>query len=313
MTRKLVLIALCLATSTASADDPWAAPAPADGGAAPAPTDPPPVAPPTTDGPPTDAPATEAPATEPAPVAPAPVAPAPPPVAPAPPPVAPAPPAVAPAPPAPEPAPAVRAKRVDDYYSRQRAFGIFHRGRLALGAHSGNAPVMMDGVATGATEGRTMAMLAFDGAYLGLPSSFGNFHGVEFSTGLRAAPFDFWLSFGTAVTFLNIGHGGPGSFRIGGSFGAGFNLAHGFGYVRGRAALVVIPMKLDAEVSVQWTPPSASTSNFDEQLRRISVWYRPGKSKFAWEVFVEQFRRIDATSDLEREFDGYGAGLAMTR
>ena len=80
-------------------------------------------------------------------------------------------------------------------------------------------------------------MPAFEGSFLGVPSSFTptNFHGIEFSTGIRLSKFDYWLSMGTAVTVLNLGHGGPGTLRLGGSFGAGFNFAHGFGYVRGRA------------------------------------------------------------------------------
>ena len=208
-----------------------------------------------------DEPAPTPPAPAPEPVAPAPEAPPPVDTAPveAPPPVAsPAPaPAVSPTPaPAPAPAATTTASRPDDYYSRQRAYGIFHKGRLAVGVWSGESPVMENDMATGALGDATIGSLTFEGAWLGLPSSFGNHHGIEFSTGIRTAPWDFWMSFGTAVTLLNVGHGGPGSFRIGGSFGCGFNFAHGFGYVKGRAAVVVVPRKLDLEVSSQWTPRS---------------------------------------------------------
>lgn len=237
----------------------------------------------------------------------------PPPVAPAP--VA-APPVVAVAPP--PPPPPTGTPFVDDYYDRKRGIGIFHQARLALGVLQGTAPKTasdMMPVTAGETMGVTQAELAFEGVFLQLPSSYGHFHGIEFSTGLRSTPIDFWLQFGTAVSLFNIGRGGPGSLRLGGSFGAGFNLAHGYGYVRGRAAFVIIPAKLDAEVSASWTPNSASTSNYDELLYRASVWYRPGGpggSKRAYEVYVESFQRTDDAAETEREFTGIGGGLGMT-
>ena len=165
---------------------------------------------------------------------------------------------------------------------------------------------------------RTTAAIAFDAGFLGLPSSFAptNFHGIEFSTGIRLSKFDFWMSFGTAVTFLNLGHGGPGTLRIGGSFGAGFNLAHGYGYVRGRGALVILPEKLDVELSAQWTPPSASTSNYDEQEWRVSAWYRlDDKRRRAVEVYVEKFSRVDAdpmVMDARELEGGVGGGLGIS-
>jgi hypothetical protein len=205
---------------------------------------------------------------------------------------------------------------VDDYYSRQRAMGIFHHGHLAVSVWQGDQPVTMTampGEMPMGTQDKKIGTLAFEGAWLGLPSSFGNFHGVEFSTGVRTEPWDFWMSFGTAVTLFNLGHGGPGSLRVGGSFGAGFNFAHGFGYVRGRAALVLIPKRLDIEASWQWTPPSASTKNYDEQQRRISAWYRPGKAETAYELYIETFKRVDDFRQLEREFDGVGAGIGIAK
>ena len=225
------------------------------------------------------------------------------------------PPAPVPPPPAPvaevkkEPTSSWWAPKDDDYYSRQRGYGMFHRSRLTLGGYAGQAPGFMDGTATGTLEDKTVYALAWDVGYLGLPSSFGNFHGMEFSMGMRTAPFDFFMSFGTAVTFFNLGRGGIGSLRLGGSFGAGFDLSQGYGYVRGRAAMVVIPKKLDVEVSVQWSPPSASTNNYDTQTSRLSAWYRPGKGKRAWEAYVEAFHRTDAMADTDREFDGAGGGI----
>jgi hypothetical protein len=132
---------------------------------------------------------------------------------------------------------------------------------------------------------------------------------------MRTSPFDFWLHGGTAISLFNIGRGGPGSLRIGGSFGAGFNLAHGYGYVKGRAAIVLIPAALDGEVSAFWVPSSASTGNYDELTYRASIWYRPsgsGGSKRAYEVYGEMYQRTDDTQVLEKEFTGVGAGVGMT-
>jgi hypothetical protein len=223
-------------------------------------------------------------------------------------------PAPAPAPTPPPPKPAAK-PFVDDYYTRKGGLGVFHNVRLALGMLSGTAPNFVDDMApmmAGETKDVTAGSIAFEGSFLALPSSYGHFHGLEFSTGLRSTPIDYWLQFGSSVSLLNVGHGGPGSFRLGGGFGAGFNFAHGYGYVRGRVAFVVIRAKLDVEVTATWTPPSASTGNYDERLYRASAWYRPGKSKRAFELFAESLRRADATGDYKREIDGVGGGLGMT-
>lgn len=247
------------------------------------------------------------------------------PAPPAPEPPAPEPPAPVvppPAPPAAAATPAVTASAEkpfeDDYYSRERGVGMFHRSRLVIGVLGGTAPDLMDGAAPApmsAETSATRASLAFDATFLELPSSYGHFHGIELSTGLRSTPIDFWLQFGTAVTFANLGRGGPGSLRIGGGFGAGFNLAHGYGYVRARAAFVILPARLDGEVSVQWTPSSASTGNYDERLYRASAWYRfgrPGKSKRALEVYVESYQRVDMLVQTKHEFTGVGGGVGIS-
>jgi hypothetical protein len=176
---------------------------------------------------------------------------------------------------------------------------------------SGTAPMAM-ATTPGAMEDRTQLSAAFEGTALSLPSSYGNFHGIELSTGVRHAPFDFWLTFGTAVTVLSVGHGGPLTFRLGGGFGAGFDLAHGYGYVRGRAAIVVIPRRLDVEVSALWSPPSAGTGRFDERSLRVAAWYRLGKDDRALEVYVESFRRFDEGGMNEHTFDGAGGGIGVT-
>jgi len=208
------------------------------------------------------------------------------------------------------------------YYNCERPYGIFHNSRLVIGGLSGDTATTTTDPATGmetTTVGpNTTGVLAFEAAFLGVPSSFAptNFHGIEVSTGIRLSKFDFWLSFGTAVTFLNLGHGGPGTLRLGGSFGAGFNLAHGYGYVRGRAAAVILPERLDVELSAQWTPPSASTSDYDEQNYRLSAWYRINeRSNNAAELYIETFSRVDrdAMTTGDREIvDGVGAGVGFS-
>lgn len=204
----------------------------------------------------------------------------------------------------------------DNYFACDRGYGIHHKSRLVVGALNASVPTIgMDGMATGTTEAATLMSIAFDVAFLGLPSSFSNanFHGFEMSTGLRSGKTDFWFQFGTAVTVLNLGHGGPLTMRLGGSFGAGFNLAHGYGYLRGRAAVVIIPNKLDAEVSTQWTPTSASTSNYEERDSRISAWYRYGAKNNALEIYIQKFSRVDAMADDDREIiDGFGGGVGLS-
>lgn len=219
----------------------------------------------------------------------------------------------------------------NSYYSCERGYGIFHDTRLAVGALTGNAATTaMDPTTMTPTTtygGVTAGQIAFEGVYLAVPSSFAptNFHGIELSTGLRSSKFDFWLSFGTAVTLLNVGSGGVGTFRIGGSFGAGFDLAHGYGYVKGRAAMIILPERLDVEASAQWTPVSASTDNYDVQAYRISAWYRmSAKSKRAIELYVEKYTRKnvlrpDAMDPMAAQFvddreilDGVGFGLGLS-
>jgi hypothetical protein len=104
--------------------------------------------------------------------------------------------------------------------------------------------------------------------------------------------------------------------RLGGSFGAGFNLAHGYGYIRGRAAAIILPERLDVELSAQWTPPSASTGNYDEQNWRLSAWYRLNeKSGRALELYVEKFDRVDANpmTETDREIvGGVGGGVGLS-
>lgn len=204
----------------------------------------------------------------------------------------------------------------DRYYKRTRGVGVFHSSRLIFGVLGGQAPAFMDGAAPampGATKDVTQLSVGFEATYLGLPSSFGHFHGLEIATGVRTGPWDFWFQAGTALTLFNVGHGGPLSLRVGGGFGAGFDLAHGFAYVRGRAAVVVVPEKIDAEASLTWTPSSASTGNYDQQSARLSVWVRPSaKRGRAYEGYVEAFHRLDDAADREREVEGLGGGIGVS-
>lgn len=312
--------------SGSAAPTPTTPPAPPTGSepapTPPAPTPPDPNAPPQSLGTPTEAPPV---VIEPQPQ---------------PPPQPPAPPPTPPTPPAPEPKPESkpdtpshwtqpRCKQNGDrkYYNCERGFGIFHMSRLVIGALSGDVATVTTDPATGTTMSSygatTAGVLSFEASYLGIPSSFAptNFHGMEFSTGLRTSPFDFWLQFGTGVTLLNLGSGGIGTLRIGGGFGAGFDLAHGYGYLRGRAAMIILPERLDIEVSTQWTPASASTDNFDVETYRLSAWWRlDKKKKRAVEVYVEKFSRLDADRDVtnpmyandEEIVDGMGFGLGLS-
>lgn len=216
-----------------------------------------------------------------------------------------------------EPSPASASKPTppDDYYTRKGGLGVFHNARIAVGALSGTTPNFVDEMppaTAGETRAVTSGSLVFEGSFLPLPSSYGQFHGIEFSTGVRSAPFDLWGQFGTSVSLLNVGRGGPGSFRVGGGFGVGLSFAHAYAYVRGRLAFVVLPRKLDVEVGVFWVPRSASTSSYEERAYRAAAWYRPGKSKRAFELFVETLSRFDDTGDFQREVDGVGGGIGMT-
>lgn len=311
----VMVLACCLVTATANA----APDAGSSSATPPSATPAAPAEPVTAETPRTDA---TQPPTEPPPQPPAPVEA---------PPAPPQPAVVAPPPPQPQTQPETPPDKPtpprckggrSSYYNCERPYGIFHNSRLVIGGLSGDAAVTTTDPATGmettTVQGRTTGVLAFEAAFLGVPSSFAptNFHGIEVSSGLRLSKFDFWLSFGTAVTFLNLGHGGPGTLRLGGSFGAGFNLAHGYGYIRGRAAAVILPERLDVELSAQWTPPSASTSDYDEQTWRISAWYRPSeKSGRAAELYLETFSRVDGdpmtTGDREI-VDGAGAGVGFS-
>jgi len=189
--KPLSLALACLVSSTAWADDPPPPPPPADGSAQ-VPTTPPPDAPP--------APPAE-PVAEPTPPPPPPPTPTPTPT-----------PAPAPTPPAPAPVAVTKHDDkpfVDDYYDRKRGIGMFHQARLAIGALQGTTPNLMDGmvVTPGATKDVTQGELAFEAVFLGLPSSYGHFHGIEVSSGLRSTPIDFWAQFGSAVSLFNIGRG----------------------------------------------------------------------------------------------------------
>jgi hypothetical protein len=84
---------------------------------------------------------------------------------------------------------------------------------LVLGGLAGSVPDPAMDAVTLEDKDVTMVSLAFEGVYLGLPSSYGNFHCIEFSAGVRCSPWDFWASSGTAISFLNVGRGDPGSDR----------------------------------------------------------------------------------------------------
>ncbi len=186
-------------------------------------------------------------------------------------------------------------------YSRARGVGIYHKAHLMAGVFQTEIASMVDG--GGVTrENKTSFLFELDMSYLGVSSMYGNFHGIEMFTGIVSAPFDMYWGFGMPITFLNVGHGGPGTLRLGGSFGVGLAYHHAFAYLRGRAAAVIIPDKLDVEASYRWIPDSADATysgsgSFEDTNLRISAFYHTGGKKGrAWELFVqvwERQRRLD--------------------
>ena len=201
-------------------------------------------------------------------------------------------------------APRAHADNNGDWYGRANAVGIYHGSRLTLGAFLGSKPLLENEIDSGKTESAMGLNVTFEGGWLGAPSAYGNFHGIEYGMGLRLNPNDLWGSIGFPVTFLNIGRGAPGSFRLGGSFGTGIGLVQSYVYFRGRAAAVIVPNLIDVEASVQWTPVGASATwgsapgDFEDLNARASMWYRKGRSKRAYEVYLEYF---------ERDRRGFGA------
>lgn len=144
----------------------------------------------------------------------------------------------------------------------------------------------------------------FQLSLLGLPSQYGNYHGIEMTGGLsKLEKWDMWVTIGTPVTFLNIGKGDtPGSIRLGGSFGAGIGFRRAYAYLRARAAFT-INKKINVEASYRWDPASASIGitrdeGTEETRIRVSVFaVLGGKS---WEGFVMKW-------DQDLEGDEFGA------
>jgi len=213
---------------------------------------------------------------------------------------------------------------VDDYFSRKRGIGMFHRARVALGGFNGQQPALMGVPARGNTDGATSFAFQMDLTELGVRTRLGNYAGYELSVGLRTHPAESWSAIGSAVTFLNLGDGGAGSLRLGGAFGIGgcttWNATPGaifkhslpWAYVRGRGAVVLIRKTLDAELSMRWTPASASRAGFDERDVRLSFWYRRGPDGVsAWEGYVEWFQRQVDDLDSPHEFVGIGGGVGL--
>lgn len=212
-----------------------------------------------------------------------------------------------------------------DWYGRANAVGIYHGSRLTLGAFLGSKPLLENEIDNGKTESAMGLNLTFEGGWLGAPSAYGNFHGIEYGMGLRLNPNDLWGSLGFPVTFLNIGRGAPGSFRLGGSFGTGIGLTQAYVYFRGRAAAVIIPNLIDVEASVQWTPAGASSAfgaapgDFEDLNARASLWYRIGRSKRAYELYLEYYERdrrgfsalAEGAPPRQNERDGEVSGLGV--
>lgn len=228
-------------------------------------------------------------------------------------------------------APAAAANNERPWYGRTNAVGIYHGNRLTLGGLFGTVPKLEDDETdAGATQSALGLALVFEGGWLGIPSQYGNFHGLEYQVGVRLNPNDFWGAVGFPVTFLNVGRGMPGSLRLGGSFGTGIGSTQAYLYVRGRAAMVIIPDLIDVEASVQWTPVATSAAwgnapgNYEDLNLRGSMWYRMGRTKRAYEVYVEYYERdrrgfaplADGANPRHNERDGevkgFGLGVGLS-
>ena len=192
--------------------------------------------------------------------------------------------------------PRIRKPKGPTRYSRARALGIYHKAHVMVGLVQGDVATEQSG-GMFTVESKTAFMAELDLGFLGLPSMYGNFHGIETFMGIVTTPFDLYWGFGLPLTFLNVGSGGPGSFRLGGSFGVGLAYKHAFAYVRGRAAAVIVPEKVDVEASLRWIPDSADgmysgDDDFNDTNLRISAFYHPGGKKGrAWEVFLQMWER----------------------
>jgi hypothetical protein len=175
----------------------------------------------------------------------------------------------------------------------------------------------------GVAETKTGFAAAVEGVYLGMPSLYGNYHGIEGGIYLRTGPGEVAVTMGFPMTFLNIGRGQPGSIRIGNSFGVAWGNIHSYAYAKPRVALVVIPDKLDIEVLAIWAPVAVSSDYLRKTLYRASAWWRLGAPKASrfLEVYAESFtRELDASDadiqmkNLKHSNDSKGitVGVGMT-
>ncbi len=116
------------------------------------------------------------------------------------------------------------------------------------------------------------------------PTALGNSLGFELATELgyesyAASELIFDVGLGFPITLLQLGEGGFGSTLLTFALGAGLNVQHAYGYVRGRL-LFSVTSDLHLEAMGRWTPQEASTAwvdgeaGLDALQLRGSVFHR---------------------------------------
>jgi hypothetical protein len=124
----------------------------------------------------------------------------------------------------------------------------------------------------------TQNVVRVEAAALWKPTVFGNWGGMEGGMDLGKESFasmdkdevEWWfdLWWGFPITVLRLGEADQQfGLVLGGSPGIGVNTFAGgqwYAYIKGRAALTLVPELLQAEVSYQWTPLAASSHDWDK-------------------------------------------------
>lgn len=215
--------------------------------------------------------------------------------------------------------------RADDG-NENAGVGMYHNGLLSLSILTGDiaAPTEegMPAPPLGTEEAATMFYGYFGAAFLEVPSSYGNRHGLEIWMDLLTKPFDMNLAFGFPFTMITIGKGGPLTSRLGGviGFGVGYKGAFGYGGLRGTG--VLIPGRLDGELQVLWTPQSAYSawSDGDHEILNIraSLFYTTAGGTTI-QAFLQLYDRTRAAVDMSgndieitvAKGGGIGLGLAF--
>lgn len=100
------------------------------------------------------------------------------------------------------------------------------------------------------------------------PTALGHLLGLELQTEIGYESYAvgelvFDLGIGFPMTLLHLGEGGVGTTIVSMALGAGLNVQHAYGYVRGRV-LTKLSDDLYVELMGRWTPQEASTAWVDD-------------------------------------------------